>query len=309
MDPDIKGLLIFRDLARTGSFSETARIWNLSQPTVSQIVSKLESSVGLILLERSTTGAKLTAAGERMLEHVHETCGAYHSFCFGLDNLARRMDRTVRVGFDRSWFGEKMAGFMREIVAPEGVTLERCLIEEDWSEGLASLRYDVVLASRFLRAGLSPGIQEAVIRHESGITVAWNPEFHTFDIHRFRFPDILRTSVLLPDPTGITGFSSLVPFWCEHAYGMQPAQTVVFESEAAAAVAAAAGLGVMLGPGDVISRLDDGGAGLVHVRTFEFLLPEAFTFGIYCRGDEPSKDVYEVAARLGRHARRHFGVC
>lgn len=307
MDLDVKSLLVFRDLARTGSFSETGRIWNIAQPTVSLMISRLESSAGLVLFERSPTGARLTSAGGRLLMRANEVCESYLAFVSGLNHIARRMDREVRIGFDRSWFGTCMAGVLDEIPMPDGVRGVRCATGESWSDGLASLQYDVVLASRFLRAGLSPEIQEAVIRHERGITVAWNPDFHSFDTVQFSFPEILRTSVLLPDRRGVTGFSSLLPIWCEHAYGMQPAHTVIFETEAEAAAAAAAGLGVMLGPGDVMSRLDDSIDGLVHVRTFEFLLPEAFTFGVYCRSGELSKEVLGVAAALGRYARREYG--
>ncbi len=48
-----------------------------------------------------------------------------------------------------------------------------------------------------------------------------------------------------------------------------------------------------------MSRLDDAGEGLIHVRTFEFLLPEAFTLGVYCRSDESSREVLSVAAQVG----------
>lgn len=40
-----------------------------------------------------------------------------------------------------------------------------------------------------------------------------------------------------------------------------------------------------------------GADGLVHVRTFEFLLPQAFTVAVYCRSDEDSKEVLAMAWR------------
>ncbi len=63
MDIDLSGLLVFRHLAETGSFTETGKRWEIPQPTVSLMISKLESAVGLVLLERSPFGAKLTPAG------------------------------------------------------------------------------------------------------------------------------------------------------------------------------------------------------------------------------------------------------
>lgn len=307
MDINVKSLLVFRDLAHNGSFSETARMWGLSQPTISQLIGRLESSVELVLFERGSAGVRLTPAGERMLERSNEVCDAYLAFVTGVDCAARRTDRVVRIAFDRSWFGERMEMVFGQATMPEGIQCVACEALADLWDGLVATRHDIVIASRFLRAGLSPGIQEAVIRHERGITVAWNPAFYDFDPARFSFPEILRTSVLLPDARCAAGFASLMPIWCEHAYGRQPANTVTFAHEEEAAIAAAAGLGVMLGPGDVMARLSGVGQDLLHVRTFEFLLPEAFTFGVYCRSDESSKDVLSVATALGSQAIRLIG--
>ncbi len=110
----------------------------------------------------------------------------------------------------------------------------------------------------------------------------------------------------MPDSGVVTGFACSLTMWCEHAYGMQPANSESFASELEAAQAACAGMGVLVAPGDAMSRLGDKGAELIHVRTFEFLLPEAFTFGIYCRNDEGSKDVLAVAATVGKLSKKLF---
>lgn len=306
MDIDLSSLLVFRHLAQTGSFTETGKRWKISQPAVSLMIGKLESSVGLILLERSSAGTRLTTAGTQFLERANEVCEAYLSFIDGMRNIGRRMDRQVMVGIDRSWFGSIIRQEVLTMNAATGITPMVCEISENWTEALEATQYDVVVAGRFLRSGLSAGIQEAVVHRERGITVAWNPDFYPFDPVNFSFPDILRTSVLLPDSGVVTGFASSIRMWCEHAYGMQPPNSVAFSSEADAASAASAGLGVLLGPGDSMSRLGEAGAGLVHVRTFEFLLPEAFTFGVYCRSDENSKEVLSVAAAIGKLGRKIF---
>lgn len=308
MDIDLSSLLVFRHLAQTGSFTETGKRWQISQPAVSLMISRLESAVGLILLERSSAGTRLTTAGIRFLEHANEVCEAYLCFIDGMRNLGRRMDREILIGIDRSWFGSVLKREIAAMTPPADVKLVLCDIGENWGQALEATQYDVVIAGRFLRAGLCAGIQEAVIRCERGITVAWNPDFYPFDPVNFSFPDILRTSVLMPDSGVVTGFDSYLKLWCEYAYGIQPANFVSFTSEADAARAASAGLGVLLGPGDSMSRLDDAGEGLIHVRTFEFLLPEAFTFGVYCRSDESSKEVVSMAALVGRQGRKLFSL-
>ena len=78
----------------------------------------------------------------------------------------------------------------------------------------------------------------------------------------------------------------------------------VEEEEAAAACRA--GLGVLVAPGDAMARLGADGEGLVHVRTFEFLLPQAFTVAVYCRSDEESKEVLGMAAAVARMGKKLF---
>ncbi len=300
MDIDFRALLVFRHLARTGSFTETGRRWNISQPAVSLMIGRLESEAGLILLERSSTGGRLTAAGARFLERADDVCDTYLTFIGDMCGLRRRMAREVLVGIDRSEFGERTRQRLLEAAPPDGVTMTFVELGENWAEALEATQLDVVVAGRFLRNGLTPGIQEAALHKERGITVAWNPDFYPFDSGKFSFPEVLRSSVLLPDNGVITGFADSLALWCEHAYGMQPVHTVAFPSETAAAAAAAAGMGVLLGAGDTISRLEGSTDGLVHVRTFEFLLPEAYTYGVYCRSDESSRDIMSVAACVGK---------
>lgn len=306
MDIDLNSLLVFSHLAESGSFTATGKRWQMSQPAVSLMISKLESAVGLVLFERSPTGAKLTPAGVAFLAHSKEVSGAYLEFIDGMRQLDRRMDRQVLVGLDTSYFGRKLGDEITAKLPGDGVSICSGEAGENWADALESTRCDVVVAGRFLRAGLSSGLQEAVIRQERGITVAWNPDFYPFDPENFSFPEVLRTSVLVPDRKVVTGFSSFILRWCDEAYGIQPANSIAFPSEEEAAAACRAGLGVMLAPGDAMSRLGEKANGMIHVRTFEFLLPQAFTVAVYCRSDEESKDVLNVAASLVKTGRKIF---
>lgn len=306
MDIDLSGLLVFRHLAETGSFTETGKRWKIPQPTVSLMISKLEASVGLVLFERSPSGARLTSAGKHFLKNANIVCDAYLTFNDGIRALGRRMDREVLVAIDQSWFGSVLKEKLLEKPPAGDSSLVVCELLPHWTEALAATQYDVVLTGRFLRAGLSPEIQEAVIRHERGITVAWNPDFYPFDPVNFSFPEVLRSTILIPNRGVVTGFASFLLMWCDYAYGIQPANTIRFACEKEAAAAALAGLGVLLGPGDVMPRLGPDGNGLTHVRTFEFLLPEAFTYGVYCRSDENSKEVLLTAAAIGKLGRKLF---
>ena len=53
--------------ARNGSFSAAANELNVRQPIVSKRIKRLEDELGVILFDRSTSGARLTPAGEEFL--------------------------------------------------------------------------------------------------------------------------------------------------------------------------------------------------------------------------------------------------
>src|SRR6266545_5991855 len=68
--PDPRRLIVFEAVVRAGSFSAAARVLHLSQPSVSRHVAALESECGLQLLERTSRGLRLTAAGNALLDHA-----------------------------------------------------------------------------------------------------------------------------------------------------------------------------------------------------------------------------------------------
>ena len=67
---DIRELRAFASVARNGNFARAARELELSQPTVSHQVQRLEDAVGRSLLVRHGRGAALTAAGAALLERL-----------------------------------------------------------------------------------------------------------------------------------------------------------------------------------------------------------------------------------------------
>jgi DNA-binding transcriptional LysR family regulator len=67
---DVRRLKVLREVASRGSFSGAADALYLSQSAVSQQVAALEKEVGLPLLERTSSGPKLTDAGRALLVHA-----------------------------------------------------------------------------------------------------------------------------------------------------------------------------------------------------------------------------------------------
>ena len=68
----------FVTLIETGSFSDTARRLEMAQPTVSQHLKKLETLLGVMLVERSNTYCTPTARGQALLPYAHSllSCAA-----------------------------------------------------------------------------------------------------------------------------------------------------------------------------------------------------------------------------------------
>src|SRR6185369_14602391 len=67
---DLRQLRAFSVLARTGSFTQTARELNLTQSGVSHSMKALERDTGCRLLDRLGKKAVLTQAGEQLLQHA-----------------------------------------------------------------------------------------------------------------------------------------------------------------------------------------------------------------------------------------------
>lgn len=60
---------IFGKVAATGSLNEAAKLLGISRSAVSKSVTRLESSLGVELLNRSTRKASLTEAGRKLYQH------------------------------------------------------------------------------------------------------------------------------------------------------------------------------------------------------------------------------------------------
>jgi DNA-binding transcriptional LysR family regulator len=69
---DSRQLRAFRVLARTGSFTQTARELHLTQSGISHSMKALETEIGCRLLDRLGKKVVLTQAGEQLLQHAEK---------------------------------------------------------------------------------------------------------------------------------------------------------------------------------------------------------------------------------------------
>jgi LysR family pca operon transcriptional activator len=78
MDRRIKfrHLNAFSAIARSGSLKRAAEQLNLTQPAISKALKELEEIIGVVLLERSRAGVKLTAEGDIFLQFAEQSTSA-----------------------------------------------------------------------------------------------------------------------------------------------------------------------------------------------------------------------------------------
>lgn len=67
---DLKSIEAFRAVAELGSISRASAYLRVAQPALSRLIQKLEHSLGVELLQRSSTGAAPTEAGRVLLERT-----------------------------------------------------------------------------------------------------------------------------------------------------------------------------------------------------------------------------------------------
>ncbi|GAA2875544.1 LysR family transcriptional regulator [Actinoplanes cyaneus] len=95
---DLREFRVFLAIAERGSLSGAARRLRVSQPAVSQTVAALEQQVGVELLERSSTGVRLTEAGVVLAGEARAVLARYEQALSAVGRFALSADTRLRVG-------------------------------------------------------------------------------------------------------------------------------------------------------------------------------------------------------------------
>jgi DNA-binding transcriptional LysR family regulator len=95
---NLKQLEVFVAVAESGSFSRAAEITFLTQSTVSQHISSLESEFALRLLDRTGKGALLTEAGKLLLLHARRVVEEAREVSLVLNRFRGLAEVVLKIG-------------------------------------------------------------------------------------------------------------------------------------------------------------------------------------------------------------------
>ena len=95
---DITQLRSFLAVARHASFTRAAEELHLSQPTISGQIKALEVDLGVVLFERTATGAVPTAAGRELLPRAESILGEVRQFLAHGRALGGKVSGRIRLG-------------------------------------------------------------------------------------------------------------------------------------------------------------------------------------------------------------------
>jgi len=101
MNPNIRHLRVFVEVARCHGISAAAAREHLSQPAVTQAVAKLEADLGVRLFERSSAGLYATEIGARFAERVGRALNHLQSGARDAGQMGARHGKKGFAAFDR----------------------------------------------------------------------------------------------------------------------------------------------------------------------------------------------------------------
>ncbi|HHV41470.1 MAG TPA: LysR family transcriptional regulator [Clostridiaceae bacterium] len=97
MDTNILKYMAFIKTVETGSFTKAALVLNYSQSGISRMINDLEEEWGIILLERSRAGVRLTSDGTKLLPHAKNICSAYNKMQSQIDDINGLQSGLIRI--------------------------------------------------------------------------------------------------------------------------------------------------------------------------------------------------------------------
>lgn len=285
---DLKRLLVFREVARLGSFSAAASALQYSQPAISHHIARLELETGTQLIERTRSGHTLTPAGSVLLLHADRILDRVNDAESELAEVIGGFSRRVRLcGFSTgsaTLLVDALARVRRTI--PD---LELTLVEAEPSGSLA------LLAGREVDLGLIFDSPERGLASDDSIQCTY----------------LLEDAMLLAMPAGhrLVGETE-VPIeklrdeaWIEGAGDETPCSLILIDACQRAGFEPR--VAFQSGNYQVVQRMVAAGLGVALIPTLALLRREP---GIVLRPLSPATPVRRVGIAMPRGVYRSPGL-
>lgn len=117
---DLKQLTYFITIARVGSFSRAALLLHVSQPSISNAISNLETEIGSPLFERTTRQIRLTKTGELLQDRSTELLKQFAIMKEELQDVIHGEEVKIVFGMIESahnWFAQVIKDFKQQFPA------------------------------------------------------------------------------------------------------------------------------------------------------------------------------------------------
>lgn len=101
---EIQQLIYLKEIARMESFSRAAETLHVTQSTLSKSIAKLESELGVKLLDRHGSGIRVNRYGQTLLQYGSQALVNLESGMYQVRSMAGLQDKTVRVGVSADVF-------------------------------------------------------------------------------------------------------------------------------------------------------------------------------------------------------------
>jgi DNA-binding transcriptional LysR family regulator len=173
---DLTQLRYFRAIAQTSNISAAARALNVSQPSLTVAIQKLEAELKTTLFLRDRQGVTLTESGRTLLEHamtIFDTMRAAEQKILGIEE---EEVGSFIIGCHESLGAYFLPAFMTDF-------LKR------------SPRVDIALWN-----GSSAGVRDAVVQREVHFGIVVNPSPHPDLVLVELFPDAVKFFVSASEP-------------------------------------------------------------------------------------------------------------
>lgn len=101
---EIQQLIYLKEIARLESFSRASETLHVTQSALSKSIAKLESELGVKLLDRHGNGVRVNRFGQTLLQYGNQALTSLESGTLQVRSMAGLEDKTVRIGVSADVF-------------------------------------------------------------------------------------------------------------------------------------------------------------------------------------------------------------